>query len=119
MEKSRTSQVRTFDTKPQQQAREELRSLVSISMSYESLVETTTSSDVAKAQLSVDAETLLHPSDSQISLSTPSRRPTRHITTSRKLQVWSLCVRKKWLIIGDSNLSRFAPFSTQDLQVDS
>ena len=50
---------------------------------------------------------------------TPTRRPTRHLNTLRKLKDWSLCVRKKFLIIGDSNVARFPPFQNQDLQVDS
>ncbi|KAG7456456.1 hypothetical protein JOB18_049457, partial [Solea senegalensis] len=47
------------------------------------------------------------------------RRVTRHITTTRKMKDWSLSVRKKFLILGDSNLSRFPPFNEQNLQVDS
>lgn len=50
---------------------------------------------------------------------TPTRRPTRHLNTSSKLKDWSLCIRKKHVIIGDSNLSRFPPFQNPDLQVDS
>lgn len=50
---------------------------------------------------------------------TPTRRPTRHINTTNKLKEWGLCVRKKTLIIGDSNLSRFPPFQDQDVQVES
>lgn len=51
--------------------------------------------------------------------STSTRRPTRHLNTNNKHKEWSLCVRKKNLIIGDSNLSRFPPFQSQDLQIDS
>lgn len=50
---------------------------------------------------------------------TPTRRPTRHINTPNKMRDWSLCIRKKWLIIGDSNVARFPPFQIPDLQVDS
>lgn len=32
---------------------------------------------------------------------------------------WKLTVRKKWLIIGDSNLSRIPPFKIPHLQVES
>ena len=32
---------------------------------------------------------------------------------------WCLTVRNKWVILGDSNVSRFPPFQQQDLQVDS
>ncbi|KAK2913189.1 hypothetical protein Q8A73_007302, partial [Channa argus] len=42
------------------------------------------------------------PSTSQ----TPTRRPTRHLQTTKKLQDWGLSVGKKWLIMGDSNVSR-------------
>lgn len=49
----------------------------------------------------------------------PTRRPTRHINTGRKMVDWSLCVSKKWLIIGDSNVSKFPPFTVPDLQIDS
>lgn len=50
---------------------------------------------------------------------TPTRRAIRHITTPNKMRDWSLSVREKWLIIGDSNVARFPPFQIQDLQVDS
>lgn len=46
-------------------------------------------------------------------------RPTKHLATSRKLQHWTLSVSKKFLIIGDSNLSRIGDFDFQDLQIDS
>ena len=45
--------------------------------------------------------------------------PNRHINTSRKMMDWKLNVRKKWLIIGDSNLSRIPPFKNPDLQIES
>lgn len=80
---------------------------------------TTTSIDITKGQLSDEAEAPPRPPDPHTSLLTPTRRPTKHITTSRKLQDWSLCMGKKWLIISDSNLARFSPFSNQDLQMDS
>lgn len=50
---------------------------------------------------------------------TPTRRPTRHLNTGNKLRDWSLCIREKNLIIGDSNVARFPPFQVKDLQVDS
>lgn len=49
----------------------------------------------------------------------PTRRPTRHLNTTRKMQDWSLSVGKKFLIMGDSNVARFPPFKYTDLQVDS
>lgn len=48
-----------------------------------------------------------------------TRRATRHINTPNKLRDWNLSVRKKWLIVGDSNVARFPPFQMPDLQVDS
>ncbi|XP_070814330.1 zonadhesin, like [Chaetodon trifascialis] len=50
---------------------------------------------------------------------TPTRRPTKHVHTAQKLKDWSLCIRNKYLIIGDSNVGRFPPFQYQDLQIDS
>lgn len=49
----------------------------------------------------------------------PMRRPTRHINTTNKIKNWSLAVREKWLILGDSNASRFPPYRIADLQIDS
>lgn len=45
-------------------------------------------------------------------------RPSRHIATKRKSQ-WTLTARRKFLIIGDSNLSRMPPFKNPDLQIES
>lgn len=50
---------------------------------------------------------------------TTTCKPIRHINTNRKMLDWSLSVRKKWLIIGDSNLSRIPTYHIPDLQVDS
>ncbi|PWA28941.1 hypothetical protein CCH79_00019464 [Gambusia affinis] len=44
---------------------------------------------------------------------------TKHPHTQRKCIDWNLVVRKKWLIIGDSNLSNLPPFFCKDLQIDS
>ncbi len=46
-------------------------------------------------------------------------RVSRHMNTQRKLTDWSLVVHKKWLIMGDSNLSNFPDFFNKNLQVDS
>ncbi|GAA6073209.1 translation initiation factor IF-2-like [Tachysurus ichikawai] len=46
-------------------------------------------------------------------------RPTRHLITQRKMVDWSLNVRKKWCIVGDSNLSRIPAHNNKDLQIDS
>lgn len=45
--------------------------------------------------------------------------PTRHIRTERKLVDWTVSVTKKWLFIGDSNLSRMPYHGISDLQIDS
>lgn len=45
--------------------------------------------------------------------------PTRHIRTDRKMVDWTLSVSKKWLIIGDSNLSRLPHHGIPNLQIDS
>lgn len=50
----------------------------------------------------------------------PSRfQVRRHVNTQRKLTDWDLVVTKKWLLIGDSNLSRIPDFFYKDLQVES
>lgn len=54
--------------------------------------------------------------------STPMRRRqwvTRHANSDRKMIDWDLMVSKKWLIIGDSNLSRIPPYDIPGLQIDS
>lgn len=49
----------------------------------------------------------------------PLCRPQRHINTLRKLKDWSLHIKKRNVILGDSNLSKFPAFRDQHLQVDS
>lgn len=59
---------------------------------------------------------------STMQTSTPIRggcRVNQHIRTDRKMIDWDLVVEKKWLIIGDSNLSRLPEYVVPDLQVDS
>lgn len=58
----------------------------------------------------------------QSSVTMPSalvRRPMRHVNTLYKVKNWSLTVRHKWLILGDSNVSRFPPYNIPHLQIDS
>ena len=43
----------------------------------------------------------------------------RHPNTDRKMVDWSLRVDKKWLLLGDSNLSRIPGHKIPDLQVES
>lgn len=51
---------------------------------------------------------------------TPSvGRPCRHINTERKQIDWSLNLKKRYVIIGDSNVSRIPAFGIPDLQIDS
>lgn len=72
--------------------------------------------DLVQSQLQLGKHQAKSPQDTtQI----PTRRPTRHINTKRKMVEWSLKARNKWLIIGDSNLARFPPFQHQDVQVAS
>lgn len=49
----------------------------------------------------------------------PPFGPTRHIRTDRKMVDWTLSVSKKWLIVGDSNLSRLPHHDCVHLQIDS
>ncbi|MGL5757935.1 hypothetical protein [Plesiomonas sp.] len=51
--------------------------------------------------------------------STGTFRPTRHLLTQRKMVDWGLTVRKKWCIVGDSNLSRIPAHNNKDIQIDS
>lgn len=43
----------------------------------------------------------------------------RHINTQRKLVDWGLSVNKKWVFLGDSNLSRIPPHTISNLQIES
>lgn len=38
---------------------------------------------------------------------------------THKLSDWSLTLKKKYIIVGDSNVARIPAFSVPDLQVDS
>ncbi|KAL3967168.1 hypothetical protein ACER0C_030790 [Sarotherodon galilaeus] len=49
----------------------------------------------------------------------PKFKVRGHIVTERKMVDWGLSVSCKWLIIGDSNLSRIPPHSIPDLQIES
>lgn len=51
-------------------------------------------------------------------IQTPTHRPIRHINTTHKIKNWSLSVKEKWLILGDSNVARFPPFKISNLQID-
>lgn len=51
--------------------------------------------------------------------SAPVCFPNKHQNTSRKLKDWSIHVAKKWLVIGDSNVSRMPPCNLRDLQIES
>lgn len=43
----------------------------------------------------------------------------RHANTTRKMTEWNWEAKKKWIILGDSNLSRLPEFFCEDLQVES
>lgn len=67
-----------------------------------------------------NSEDLFDPSFEDTSTPKESRsRVNKHVITQRKMVEWGLSVNKKWLIIGDSNLSKFPVFSIADLQVES
>lgn len=46
-------------------------------------------------------------------------QPRRHMITQRKLTDWNLVIEKKWVLMGDSNLSRLPVHSCEDLQIDA
>ncbi|MGL4645672.1 MAG: hypothetical protein ACRCVL_00930, partial [Cetobacterium sp.] len=46
-------------------------------------------------------------------------RPVKHLLTARKMVEWSLSVRRKWCILGDSNVGRIIEYHFEDLQIDS
>ena len=85
----------------------------------EEQAETATPCVMAEEQSLEEEEDFLRLLDSQLTSHTPIYKTTRHINTTRKIVDWGLFVKKKYLIIGDSNLDRFPPFQIQDLQVDS
>lgn len=58
-------------------------------------------------------------SPSQSTGSPPRYSITRHRRTERKMVDWYLTVRKKWVIVGDSNLSRIPYHFISNLQIDS
>ena len=45
-------------------------------------------------------------------------RPTRHPSTGKKCQEWRLQSREPLLVIGDSNVTRFAEYGLPGLQID-
>ena len=45
-------------------------------------------------------------------------RPSKHVQTTRKNQDWSLNLKRKYVIIGDSNVGRISTFNHADLQID-
>ena len=49
----------------------------------------------------------------------PTFSPNIHLHTQNKLMDWQLRVKKKILIVGDSNLARFPSFHNSDVQVES
>lgn len=49
----------------------------------------------------------------------PRFRVNRHQNTTRKMIDWSWVANRKWIFLGDSNLTKFPDFSNTDLQVES
>ena len=68
---------------------------------------------------SVRSRLVFDPPTDGVTPDTPTRRPTRHVSTSKKCKEWALQARGECLIVGDSNLARFPPFQRAGLQVDS
>lgn len=46
-------------------------------------------------------------------------KPKRHITTDRKKHNWDLTTKERYILLGDSNLSRIPSFKIPNLQIDS
>lgn len=46
-------------------------------------------------------------------------RPVKHLLTAKKIIEWGLSVRKKWCILGDSNVGRITDYHFEHLQIDS
>ena len=46
-------------------------------------------------------------------------KPYTHLRTNKKFNEWKLALKKKHVVIGDSNLSRIPAFDIPDLQIDS
>lgn len=77
--------------------------------------------DLGPTEKTVQAQVYQETEDSQDQLTSPvlpRQRVTRHVNSERKMIDWGLSVRHKWLIIGDSNLSRIPPYDIPDLQID-
>lgn len=55
----------------------------------------------------------------ETSLTIQRQRPLRHPNSERKMIDWQLKVTRKWLIVGDSNLSRIPSYDNPDLQIDA
>lgn len=49
----------------------------------------------------------------------PTQKPHRHSLTHQKMVEWKLRIHHKWVIMGDSNLSRISGFKIPDLQIES
>lgn len=49
----------------------------------------------------------------------PRFRVNRHQNTTRKMIDWSWVANRKWIFLGDSNLTKFPDFSNTNLQVES
>ncbi|KAL3970412.1 kelch-like protein 8 [Sarotherodon galilaeus] len=49
----------------------------------------------------------------------PRFRVNRHQNTTRKMTDWNWVANRKWIFLGDSNLTKFPDFSNKNLQVES
>ena len=52
-------------------------------------------------------------------VSPTNRKVNVHLPTQRKMTDWNLTVTRKWLIVGDSNLSYLPVWDIRELQIDS
>lgn len=59
------------------------------------------------------------PSATRLVGRSPWFRPTRHAATDRKKRDWSVDIREKFVILGDSNVAKIPPFNLPDLQIES
>lgn len=46
-------------------------------------------------------------------------KPVKHVPTNRKMIVWGLNIRKKWCILGDSNLARITEHHFENIEIHS
>lgn len=82
-----------------------------------------TPSSTSRLRSAVQSQLIQTGTTSVSNLRTPGQqvplRPTKHRSTIRKAQEWSLHVAKKWLILGDSNVAKLPEHDFVHLQIDA